>query len=181
MTDHAANARHARALLEVAERAGHADQVADELDAVAAAIAGDPAAARVLLNPAVAPAHKVEAVTAIGSRAGLTPTVAKLLVILAERDALGTLPALAASYRARLLERRNIVAAEVTTATPLAREQADALARRLGEMTGKQVQLETRVDPAIIGGVVARVGSTIYDGSITTQLARMRQTLVENV
>ena len=107
--------------------------------------------------------------------------MSKLLPLLAERNALGTLPALAAAYRTRLLERRNIVSANVTTAAPVAPERADAIARRLSEVSGKQVQLSTRVDPSIIGGVVARVGSTIYDGSITTQLARMRQALVENV
>ena len=181
MTDAAVNARHARALFDVAERAGHADAVADELDAVAAAIAGDPATARVLLSPMVPPEQLVEAVNAIAARAGFTTTVTRLLPLLAERCALGSLPGLAAAFRARLLERRNIVSARVTTAAPIAAEQADALARRLGEVSGKQVQLDAHVDPAIIGGVVARIGSTVYDGSITTQLARMRQALVENV
>jgi F-type H+-transporting ATPase subunit delta len=52
--------------------------------------------------------------------------------------------------------------------------------RALGQASGKQVLVSTRVDPAIIGGAVARIGSTVYDGSVTTQLARMRQKLVEN-
>jgi F-type H+-transporting ATPase subunit delta len=181
MTDTAANLRRARALVEAAERAGHADAVADELDAVAAAITGDPAVARILLSPVVPPAQKVEAVTALGARAGLTPTVAGLLPLLAARHALGTLPGLARAYRARLLEGRNIVSASVTTAAPIEAARTDAIARRLAEVSGKQVQLAAHVDPALIGGVVARVGSIIYDGSITTQLARMRQALVENV
>jgi F-type H+-transporting ATPase subunit delta len=179
MTD-ATIARQARALFDVADAAGHADAVADELDAVAGAVAA-PDAARVLLNPVAPLPVKVDAVRAIGARAGLTPTTAKLLVILAEHDSLATLPALADAYRVRLLDRRNIVPAVVTTATLLPGDRAEALARRLGEVTGKQVQLSTRVDPSIIGGVVAKVGSTVYDGSITTQLARMRQKLVENV
>jgi F-type H+-transporting ATPase subunit delta len=173
-------ARHARALLDAADAAGHADAVAAELPAVAAAVTA-PDAARVLLNPVAPLPVKVAAAQAIGARAGLTPTTAKLLVILAEHDALGTLPALADAYRARLLVRRNIVPAEVTTAAPLPTDGADALARRLSDVTGRQVQLSAKVDPSIIGGVVARVGGTIYDGSITTQLARMRQALVENV
>jgi len=181
MTDAALTARHARALVDVAERAGHADAAAGELDAVASALTADPVVARILLSPVVLPAQKVAAVTALAARAGLTPTVAKLLPLLAERNALAMLPALAVAYRARLLERRNVVSASVTTAAPVAPERADAIARRLAEVSGKQVQLSTRVDPSIIGGVVARVGSTIYDGSITTQLARMRQALVENV
>jgi F-type H+-transporting ATPase subunit delta len=179
MTDDATIARHARALLDVADAAGHADVVADELDAVSAAVSAPDA--HVLLNPVAPLPLKVETVRAIGVRAGLTATTSKLLVILAEHDALAQLPALAVFYRVRLLERRNIVPAEVTTATPLPADRVAALARRLGEVTGKQVLLSARVDPSIIGGVVAKVGSTVYDGSITTQLARMRQKLVENV
>jgi F-type H+-transporting ATPase subunit delta len=73
------------------------------------------------------------------------------------------------------------VRARVTTAVPLAPEQAEALGRRLTEVTGRQVTLQTAVDPSIIGGVVTEVDSTVYDGSVTRQLARMRQKLVENV
>jgi F-type H+-transporting ATPase subunit delta len=180
MTDDVTIARHARALLDVADAAGQAEPVAGELDALGAAIA-QPDVARVLLSPAVSTAAKVDAVRALASRLGLTETTAKLLPILAEHEALGSLPGLARAYRARLFERRNIVDAQVTTAAPLADERTDALVRRLGDVTGKRIQLSTRVDPSIIGGIVARVGSTVYDGSVTTQLARMRQKLVENV
>jgi F-type H+-transporting ATPase subunit delta len=181
MSDRATVSRQARALLDVSDAAGHAEAVAGELEALAGAFTGDPGVARVLLNPAVPASAKVDAVRALGARLGLTATTAKLLVVLAEHEALDTLPGMARVYQARLLERRNIVAAHVTTATPLPADRADALARRLGEVTGKDVRLSTRVDPSIIGGVVARVGSTVFDGSVTSQLARMRQKLVENV
>jgi F-type H+-transporting ATPase subunit delta len=104
-----------------------------------------------------------------------------LLTTFAERDRLAIVPGLAKAYHARLLERRNIVAAEVTTAVPRPSDRSEAIAKRLGDLTGKQVRVSTRVDPSIIGGVVARVGSTVFDGSVTSQLARMRQKLVENV
>jgi F-type H+-transporting ATPase subunit delta len=180
MTDDATIVRHARALLEVADAAGHAEAVAGELEALAESMS-QPDIMRVLHNPAVPPTTKAEAVRALASRLELTPTTAKLLPILAEHDALNTLPVMARAYRTRLLDRRNIVAAAVTTAAPLPADRAEALSRRLGEVTGKHIQLSTRVDPSILGGVVARVGSTVYDGSVTTQLARMRQKLVENV
>jgi F-type H+-transporting ATPase subunit delta len=73
------------------------------------------------------------------------------------------------------------VSAEVTTAMPLPPGKVEAITRKLGEVTGKQVRVSSRVDPSIIGGVVARIGSIVYDGSVTGQLARMRQKLVENV
>ena len=88
---------------------------------------------------------------------------------------------LAAAYKARLYERKNTVAAEITTAVPLEAAIVDRLGHALAEASGKQVIVSARVDPSIVGGVVARVGSTVYDGSVTTQLALMRRKLVENV
>jgi F-type H+-transporting ATPase subunit delta len=173
-------ARSARALLEVTERDGDPDRVAAELEAVASAITGDPAAG-VLLSTGFPVARKHEVVDALSSRGGLSPIVSRLLGVLVDRGQLPTLPHLAALFRERLLERRNIVPAEVTTAVALPPDRADALARSLGDATGKKVVVTPRVDPSIIGGVVAVIGSTVYDGSVTGQLTRMRQKLVENV
>ena len=74
------------------------------------------------------------------------------------------------SYRERLLDYQNVVRAEVTTAVPLAAERPQAIERGLAKVTGRTVTLATKVNPAIIGGVVARIGSMVYDGSVTTQL-----------
>ena len=173
--------RDARALFEVAERAGAADRVGAELDALTGALASDQDVARVMSGAAIPPAKMVEVVRAVGERLGLSHTVQRLLEVLAERHQLGRLPGLAAAYRARLLDRRNILEADVTTAVALPAEQVSALAGRLSEVTGKSVRLQARVDSTIIGGVVARIGSTVYDGSVTGQLTPMRQKLVENV
>jgi F-type H+-transporting ATPase subunit delta len=181
MSRKAAGAREARALLEVATRESDPDRVGVELDVVAEAMRTQPEVQALLLNPGVAVARKVQALQVISSSLGLTPLVSKLLAVFAERESLRLVPELAAAYRTRLLERRNIVSADITTAMPLSAETADRVARALGQASGKQVLVSTRVDPTIIGGVVARIGSTVYDGSVTTQLARMRQKLVENV
>jgi F-type H+-transporting ATPase subunit delta len=105
--------------------------------------------------------------------------VAKLLNLLAERGRLELLPDLREVYRERLLAHSNVVRATVTSAAPLSPDDVQRLEASLGGLTGKRVQLETAVDPAIIGGVVTRIGSTVYDGSIRTQLQKMRQQLVE--
>jgi len=89
------------------------------------------------------------------------------------------LPELLASYRDRLLDHKNVVRAEVTSAAPLASDKVKAIESGLAQMTGRTVVLETKVDPAIIGGVIARIGSTVYDGSVTRQLERMREKLVQ--
>ena len=176
----AAGAREARALLEVASRESDPDRVGMELDAIAEAMRTQPDVQALLLRPGVAVARKLQALEVIASSLGLTPLVSKLLVVFAERASLRLIPELAAAYRARLLERRNIVSADITTAMPLSADTAERVGRALGQASGKQVLMSTRVDPAIIGGAVARIGSTVYDGSVTTQLARMRQKLVEN-
>jgi F-type H+-transporting ATPase subunit delta len=176
----AAGAREARALLEVASRESDPDRVGMELDAIAEAMRTQPEVQALLLNPGLTVARRVQALQVVASSLGLTPLVSKLLVVFAERASLRLIPELAAAYRARLLERRNIVSADITTAMPLSADAAERVGRALGQASGKQVLMSTRVDPAIIGGAVARIGSTVYDGSVTTQLARMRQKLVEN-
>ena len=113
--------------------------------------------------------------------ADVSPVLGKLLVLLAERDRLVLLPDLLAAYRDRLLEHQNVVRAEVTTAVPLEPERVNAIEQSLVNLTGRSVKLSTRVDPALIGGLVARVGGTVYDGSVTTQLDRMRRRLSESL
>jgi F-type H+-transporting ATPase subunit delta len=174
-----AAARYARALLQVASRDADPDQVERELGEFITFLSGQPEVARALLSRAVSPPRKRAAVTALAARGGLSPIVSRLLALLAERDQVGMLGDLLAAYRERLLERRQIVSAEVTTAGPLPRDRAEAIERRLSAITGKRVSMTTRVDPRIIGGVVARVGSTVYDGSVATHLKRVRRRLVE--
>jgi len=84
------------------------------------------------------------------------------------------------AFRTRLRELHRVLEAEVTTAIPLEPEQQAALQQRLGAATTRQVTLTTKVDPSLIGGVVARIGSTVYDGSLATQLAKLKGRLAEN-
>jgi F-type H+-transporting ATPase subunit delta len=182
MTNRTAANRYARALLDVAVKEKQ------DLHAIETQLAGfvelfkqHPTLEKVLLNPAVPAPRKRSAVAAVIAQTKLAPSLGKLLVLLAERDRLVLLPDLLASYRDRLLEHRNVVRAEVTTAAPLPAERAKAIERSLGQLTGRTVTIATRVDPAIIGGVVARIGSTVYDGSIATQLQKIKQRLIEGV
>ena len=137
-----------------------------------------PTLEKVLLNPAVPVPQKRAAVTALTDRAQTVPIVAKLLGVLAERDRLVLVPDLLAAYRERLLDYQNVVRAEVTTAAPLGVDRAKAIEASLARVTGRTVTLAAEVDPTIIGGVVARIGSTIYDGSVKRQLEKMKARLV---
>jgi F-type H+-transporting ATPase subunit delta len=172
--------RYARALLDVAAKESDPVRVGTELETLVAAIADNRALSQALMSPRVPPAAKVNVIRALADHAGLTPSVAKLLVLLAERGRLELLPALLDVYRERLLAHQNIVRASVTSAMPLPADTVNKLERRLNEVTGKQVQIATAVDPALIGGIVTRIGSTVYDGSVKTQLQKMKQQLIEN-
>ena len=77
-----------------------------------------------------------------------------------------------------MLERRGIAVAYVTTAVPLNEEEQAAVQRRLGALIGKQIELRAEVDPNIIGGIVARVGDQLIDGSVLNQLRRLRERLI---
>ena len=106
-----------------------------------------------------------------------TPIVSKLLILLADRDRLMLLKDISATYHDILADRQNVVRAEVTSAEPLSPERLRSIEQRLAAVTGKRVSMTTKVDKDIIGGVVARVGGTVYDASIATQLKRIRERL----
>lgn len=178
MTNKTAALRYARALLDVAikERA-NLEEIEGDLAGFADLFTQYPALEKVLLNPAVPVPRKRAAVSAVLASAPVTPMVGKLLLLLADRDRLVLLPDLLAAYRDRMLEYRQVVRAEVTTATPIDATRAQQIQNSLAKTTGRTVTLSTRVDPRIIGGLVARIGSTVYDGSVVRQLERMRERL----
>jgi F-type H+-transporting ATPase subunit delta len=99
--------------------------------------------------------------------------------VLAEGGRLELVPLVAEAYRERLFAHQNIVRAQVTSAGPLTPENTKALEASLGRATGKKVELSTSVDKDLIGGLVARIGSMVYDGSVRTQLNKIRRTLVQ--
>jgi F-type H+-transporting ATPase subunit delta len=173
MTNKTAATRYARALLDVAvKEKTDLERVSAELAEFARLFV------KVLLNPAVPVPRKRSAVAELTARAGTSPILAKLLLLLAERDRLVLLPDILDAYHERLLDYQHVVRAEVTTAAPLAPDRAKALADSLAQMTQRTVTLATAVDPTIIGGIVARIGSTIYDGSVTRQLEKMKERLI---
>jgi F-type H+-transporting ATPase subunit delta len=178
MTNSTAATRYARALLDVTvKEKADVDQIERELASVVDLFAKYPALERVFLNPVVPVPRKRAAMDVLTARAGMLPILAKLLALLAERDRLVLVPGLLAAYRDRLLDHRNVVRAEVTTTTPLSPERAKSIEASLGRLTGRTVALSTKVDPTIIGGVVTRIGSTVYDASVAHHLERMREKL----
>ena len=182
MTNRTAAIRYARALLDVAVKEKTdlpliEAQLADFVDL----FTRFPALEKVLVNPAVPVPRKRAAIAELTARANMVPALAKLIALLADRDRLVLLPELLAAFRERLMDHQQVVRAEITTASALPADRAKAMEQSLARMAGRTVTLATRVDPAIIGGVIARIGSTVYDASVTRQLQRMREKLVESV
>ena len=172
--------RYAKALFDVAlqEKADLA-QIGRDVDAVVAMLRGSPDLEQSANRSGVTDADRLAIVEKVGAAMGLTPPVKKLFLLLTQSRKLELMPDLATAYGERLLSHQNIVRADVTSAAPLSPEKTKALEESLSQVTGKKVELSVSVDPELLGGVVARIGSTVYDGSVKTQLRRMRQELVE--
>lgn len=171
--------RYARALFDVVLKEGDLSQIERDLSAVVDLFGQHGEALQPVFRHGVPDSARRGVIKALVEGLGLGPHVQKLLGMLADRGRLDLLPLLAEAYRERLLTHQNIVRAQVTSAAPLSAENAKALEASLGRVTGKKVELSMSVDQELIGGVVARIGSTVYDGSVRTQLDRIRRTLVK--
>jgi F-type H+-transporting ATPase subunit delta len=179
MSTRASAGRYARALLDVVIKEGNPEQVEQELASLAALFAGNPELQKALTNPAVPVAAKRKVVESVVARTKPSPPLGKLLLMLADRDRLSLIPELAEVYRERLMEHQQVIRAEVTTAVPISADRVAQFEKRIAAATGRRVTMTASVDPALIGGAVARVGSIVYDGSIATQLSKMRERLEE--
>jgi F-type H+-transporting ATPase subunit delta len=169
--------RYARALADVVSGEADLQRVSAEMQQVRDLLRADPQIARGLLAAAMPTSRrKATAEKAFGA-AGLHPACQRLLVLLAEKGDLDLLDDVTEAFTALADERRRIVGAEVTTAVPIPAAKADDYRRSLEQMTGRTVRLNTRIDPAILGGVVTRIGSEVYDGSLRSQLRRLHQRL----
>jgi F-type H+-transporting ATPase subunit delta len=180
MTSRALATRYARALFDVALAESDLSRVGEQLHGFVALVAGHADLSRVFASPAVPSKVKVGIVTQLVGQVTMEAPLRKLLLMLASRDRLTLLADLDAAYQDRLLQHQQVVEAHVTTAAPLAPDHADAIARGLAEKTGRQVKLTTAVDPALLGGVITRIGSTVFDGSVTRHLERLRVQLAQD-
>ena len=166
--------RFAEAAFAVALESNQLDAWLEALDQ-ASSIFDNHAAALFLTSP-VMPAAKKQAVLS-ELLPNVSPEVGRFLAILARRDRLELVPEIAQVFRRLLNEHRGIAVAQVTTAVPIDERQKSVIASRLGQRIGKTVTLETRVDPEILGGVVAQIGDNVIDGSVRGRLERLRRAL----
>lgn len=180
MTSRSAGKRYAAALFESVSKKGEAQRTARDLAAVDTLMAGSAELRRVLAAASVPPAKKQAIVSAVLKAAGdVSPDVVRAVQLLAEYGRIELLADLAEAFGEKVRAAEGIVPAEVVTAAPLSDGQRAALQGAIARASGLKVTMDARVDPAIVGGVIARVGSVVFDGSVTRQLERLKQRLIE--
>jgi F-type H+-transporting ATPase subunit delta len=167
--------RYARAIFEVASAEGRARALRAELESAAQALASHPELSRALLHPAL-PAEKKRALVA-GVFKGGSPLLLKALDLMAERGRLPLLGDVAEEFAAALLESENVLKADVVSAVPLPADDAARIESALKSATGRGIELRTSVDPALLGGVLVKIGGRHYDGSVRGRLAALKQRL----
>ncbi len=172
--------RYAVALADVVTKNGEIEIIRDELGQFAALMTGNPQLLEIFRNPAVPFENKRNVLESLIAKARPAKTTANFLRVLQRNHRLADLPVVNERFNTVLEERAGLITAEVTTAQPLAAAQQTALQTRLQEITGKRVKLDFRINPEIIGGVVTRIGSTVYDGSVKNQLQQLKEKMIRS-
>jgi F-type H+-transporting ATPase subunit delta len=170
---------YAQALFAVAEAEGELEQVEDELYRFGKAMERSPELRDALTDSAL-PADRKRALLEelLGDKA--SPHTLNLLAFLVEQGRARDLPRIVAALAEVAAERRRKAVAEVRTAVPINQRQRKQLADALSKATGKDIELKVLVDPSVIGGVVARVGDEVFDGSVRRKLEIAREELTRS-
>jgi len=169
--------RYASALADVVIEKGESELVRAELSLWAKMILENPALLEAFSNPTVGYEHKKGILSELITRINVRPTTANFLRTLLRNQRLADLPQVNAKLAEILDERGGVVSAEILSARPVSDSAKSLLEEKLGELTGKKPRLTYRTDESLLGGIVTRIGSTIYDGSVSDQLRRLREEL----
>ncbi|RPI10929.1 MAG: ATP synthase F1 subunit delta [Acidobacteriales bacterium] len=178
----AAASRYARALADLVldpARGLSPETAAGELAVFEGAMAGSSELGNVLLSPAVTPARKRAVIARLGSAMGMSRLVRNFLYVVIDHRRTALLPEIRTAFQALIDERTGALEAGVDAARELPGQQKDHVTARLSQLTGKKVRCKFAVDESLIGGMLARIGSTIYDGSVRGQLEALRRRLTD--
>jgi F-type H+-transporting ATPase subunit delta len=171
--------RYATALFELARDEKSVDAVKTDLDAFEALIAGNPDLARLVRSPVFSAEVQGKALSAILDKAGVGGTAAKFLKVLTANRRLFAVAGVIKAFRTLVARYKGEATAEVTVAEPLNERNLEALKSALKSVTGKDVALDVKIDPAIIGGLVVKVGSRMIDSSLRTKLNAIKHAMKE--
>lgn len=169
--------RYAKALLLIGKQDGQTEAYRGELATVAGLVAREPALEQAIVNPLYQSAARRRVLESLLARVGVSKVMASFLVLLFEKGRFGFLGAIDDFYQKLADELKGVVRATVTAAGELPGDAVERMRTALSKRTGKDIILEVKRDPALIGGVVTQIGDLVLDGSIRTQLLNMRESL----
>ena len=177
----AVSSRYARALVEVVTEPGssiNADTATQQLRQVAAMIATSDDLRNALLSPAVSPSRKRAVVAKLTAPMAIHVKIRNFLYVVIDHRRVHEIPSIVEAFEFFIDEHLGFVRADVSSATPLSAAQQASLETQLTRMAGKKAKVKFQTNPALVAGVVARIGSKVYDGSVKGQLERLRGTLL---
>jgi len=166
--------RYALALFDLADERHALDEVAGDLRELRAMVLASPDFSRLLRSPVLSRDEQGKAIAAIGEQAGLSQLTRDFLGVVARNRRLFEIPGMITAYLAQLAERRGEVTAEVTVAQPLDETRMAALNEQLRRAVGARVTVDVKVNPALLGGMIVKVGSRMVDASLNSRLQRLR-------
>ncbi|HWA61518.1 MAG TPA: F0F1 ATP synthase subunit delta [Caulobacteraceae bacterium] len=167
-------ARYAQALFDLALENNELAAVEADLKSLKAMRADSADLRTLIASPAFSAEDKAKGLLAIADKAGFGPTTRKFIGLVATNGRASALPGMITSFQSLSAAHRGVVSAEVVTAIPMTDAQTRGLAAALRASLGKDPEIETRVDPAILGGVKVRVGSRLYDASLKSKLDSLK-------
>ncbi len=171
--------RYAAALFELADGANAIDAVESDLKGIKSLLDESDDLRRLVESPAFTKDEQGQALGAVLDKAGIKGLTAQFIGVVASNRRLFALPGMIKAYSAMAAEKRGEMAAEVTSAVALTKAQRDALAKSLKEKMGSNVTLSETVDPAILGGLVVKIGSRMIDTSLKTKLNAIKYAMKE--
>ncbi|WP_375204822.1 F0F1 ATP synthase subunit delta [Hyphococcus sp.] len=171
--------RYATALFDLALDAGTLEAVEGELKSLQSAIDGSSDLKAFLKSPVYDRDDQLKAVEALAGKAGFGALVTNFLKLIAKNRRLFALEDMIRAFRALAADHRGEVSAEAATAAPMTDDQVKALRLEIERMVGKAVNLNTRVDPDLLGGLVVKIGSQMVDASLKTKLNRLKTVMKE--
>jgi F-type H+-transporting ATPase subunit delta len=172
--------RYARALFSLAREANQVDAIGRGLTGFAEAWATSPELRTVFENPAHGLEVRKNVVVSVAQRLGAAPVLVSTLQLLTERNRLRFVGEIADAYRALAEETNGVLRAEIITAGELPEAYFARLEKTLADATGKKVVLVKKKDPALLGGVVTKIGDRVYDGSLRARLYDLRSQMLTN-
>lgn len=169
--------RYASALFDLADERMALDEVAEDLRSLKRMLDESDDFRKLVRSPVVKSDDQARAMAAIGDRAGLSPLTRNFIGVVAKNRRLFALEGMIAGFLQILARRRGEITAEVTAAKPLSDAQKAALEESLRQVVAGKVSIDLTVDPSLLGGLVVKVGSRLFDSSIRTKLQRMQQAI----